>query len=49
MKLTSKQIAMALTGFLVTWQATNFDLNYRVMLSSAVSLLLAGGNPTPKK
>ena len=48
MKLTGKQVAMAATGFLVTWQATNFDLHYRVMLSCVVSLLLAGGNPKKK-
>jgi hypothetical protein len=45
MKLTSKQVMFGATGFLVTWQATNFALDYRVILSCVVSLLIAGGNP----
>ena len=45
MKLTSKQIAFGATGFLVTWQATNFELDYKVILSCVISLLLAGGDP----
>jgi hypothetical protein len=54
MKLNSKQIMFGATGFLVTWQATNFALDYKVILSCVVSLLIAGGNPskvkaTPKK
>ena len=36
------QVWMAVTGFLVTWQATGFDLDYRTVLSSVVSSLLAG-------
>jgi len=49
MKLTSKQIMFGATGFLVTWQATNFALDYKVILSCVVSLLIAGGNPTKTK
>lgn len=45
MKLSSKQIMFGATGFLVTWQATNFALDYKVILSCAISLLLAGGDP----
>lgn len=48
MKLTQKQVLWGLTSFLVTWQATNFDLDYRSVLSSIVTLLLAGGNPKKK-
>lgn len=36
---------MAITGFLVTWQATNFDLDYRAMLSSFIACGLAGAAP----
>lgn len=49
MKFTSKQIMFGATGFLVTWQATNFALDYKVILSCVVSLLIAGGNPTKVK
>jgi len=49
MKLTSKQVMFGATGFLVTWQATNFALDYKVILSCVVSLLIAGGNPTKVK
>jgi hypothetical protein len=45
MKVSSKQILMAITGFLVTWQATNFDLDYRAMLSSVIACGLAGAAP----
>jgi hypothetical protein len=45
MKVSSKQILMAITGFLVTWQATNFDLDYRAMLSSFIASGLAGAAP----
>lgn len=45
MKLTSKQLMFGATGFLVTWQATNFALDYKVILSCVISLLLAGGDP----
>lgn len=48
MKVTQKQVLWGLTSFLVTWQATNFDLDYRSVLSSIVTLLLAGGNPKKK-
>jgi hypothetical protein len=44
MKIDSKQILMGLTGFLVTWQATNFDLDYRAILSSIVAMGLSGAN-----
>lgn len=44
MKLDSKQILMGITGFLVTWQATNFDLDYRAVLSSIVAMGLSGAN-----
>lgn len=47
-KIDSKQIFMALTGFLVTWQATNFDLDYRAILSSLVASGLAGAAPKKK-
>lgn len=47
-KLDTKQILMALTGFLVTWQATNFDLDYRAILSSLVASGLAGASPKKK-
>jgi hypothetical protein len=47
MKVSSKQILMAITGFLVTWQATNFDLDYRAMLSSLIASGLAGAAPKP--
>lgn len=41
-KINTKQILMAVTGFLVTWQATNFDLDYRAVLSSIIASGLAG-------
>jgi hypothetical protein len=47
-KLDTKQVLMALTGFLVTWQATNFDLDYRAILSSIVASGLAGAAPKKK-
>jgi hypothetical protein len=47
MKISSKQILMAITGFLVTWQATNFDLDYRAVLSSFIASGLAGAAPKP--
>jgi len=47
-KIDSKQVLMALTGFLVTWQATNFDLDYRAVLSSLVASGLAGAAPKKK-
>lgn len=49
MKLNSKQVMFGATGFLVTWQATNFALDYKVILSCVVSLLIAGGNPSKVK
>ena len=47
-KIDSKQVIMAITGFLVTWQATNFDLDYRAILSSLVASGLAGAAPKKK-
>lgn len=47
-KIDSKQVMMALAGFLVTWQATNFDLDYRAILSSIVASGLAGATPKKK-
>lgn len=47
-KVDTKQVLMALTGFLVTWQATNFDLDYRAILSSLVASGLAGAAPKKK-
>lgn len=44
MKLDSKQIMMGITGFLVCWQATNFDLDYRSMLSAIIAAGLSGSN-----
>ena len=35
---------MALTGLLITWQATNFSLNYRAILSSVIASGLAGAS-----
>jgi len=49
MKLDHKQMMFGATGFLVTWQATNFALDYKVILSCIVSLLIAGGNPSKVK
>ena len=48
-KLDSKQVLMALTGFLVTWQATNFDLDYRSILSAVIASGLAGMHPKKAK
>lgn len=50
MKLDAKQIIMGLTGFLVCWQATNFDLDYRSVLSAVIAAGLSGANgkKTPK-
>jgi hypothetical protein len=39
-----KKIGMALTGLLITWQATNFSLNYRAILSSVIASGLAGAS-----
>jgi hypothetical protein len=47
-KLDTKQVLMGITGFLVTWQATNFDLDYRAILSSLVASGLAGAAPKKK-
>lgn len=47
-KIDSKQVLIAALGFLVTWQATNFDLDYRAILSSIVACGLAGANPKKK-
>ena len=47
-KVDTKQVLMALTGFLVTWQATNFDLDYRAILSSLEASGLAGAAPKKK-
>jgi len=47
-KIDAKQVLMAITGFLVTWQATNFELDYRAVLSSVVASGLAGAG-TKKK
>lgn len=44
MKLDTKQIMMGLTGFLVCWQATNFELDYRSVLSAIVAAGLSGAN-----
>ena len=46
--LNYKQITMAITGLLVTWQATNFSLNYRAVLGSIVASGLAGASTTTK-
>lgn len=43
-----KQASMVIIGLLVTWQATNFSLNYRAILSSIIASGLAGANTTPK-
>ena len=43
-KINFKQIGMALTGLLITWQATNFSLNYRAILSSVIASGLAGAS-----
>lgn len=48
-KLNSRQVMMAITGFLVTWQATNFDLDYRSILSSIIASGLAGASPKKAK
>ena len=40
-----RQISMGAIGFLVTWQATNFALDYRAVLSSIVSFALGGASP----
>lgn len=47
-KIDSKQVLMALTGFLVTWQATGFDLDYRSILSAVLASGLAGANGKKK-
>jgi hypothetical protein len=44
MKIDSKQVIMGLTGFLVCWQATNFDLDYRSILSAFIAAGLSGAN-----
>ena len=44
MKIDSKQVIMGITGFLVCWQATNFDLDYRSILSALVAAGLSGSN-----
>ena len=43
-----KQASMVIIGLLVTWQATNFSLNYRAILSSIIASGLAGANTAPK-
>jgi hypothetical protein len=48
MKLNYKAVSMAVTGLLVTWQATNFSLNYRAILSAVIASGLAGANTTKK-
>lgn len=48
-KLDSKQVLFAITGFLVTWQATNFDLDYRSILSAIIASGLAGSHPKKNK
>ena len=40
-----RQLGLAFIGFLVTWQATNFALDYRAVLSSVVSFALGGASP----
>ena len=45
MKINQKQVMFALTGFLVTWQATGFDLDYRSILSSIIASGVAGASP----
>jgi len=47
--LNSRQVLLAITGFLVTWQATNFDLDYRAVLSSIIASGLAGTSPKKAK
>lgn len=44
-KNLTRQLGLALIGFLVTWQATNFALDYRAVLSSIVSFALGGASP----
>lgn len=48
-KLDSKQVLFVITGFLVTWQATNFDLDYRSILSAIIASGLAGAQPKKAK
>ena len=46
--LNYRKVMMAITGLLVTWQATNFALDYRAILSSVIASGLAGANTAPK-
>ena len=48
-KPSYQQILMGVVGFLVTWQATGFDLDYRSILSSVVSFALGGAAPKKKE
>ena len=43
-----KAVTMAVTGLLVTWQATNFSLNYRAVLGAVIASGLAGANTSKK-
>ena len=48
-KVNLHHIAMGLLGLLVTWQATNFSLNYRAILSSVIASGLAGASIKSKE
>ena len=47
-KINPKALIMAVTGLLVTWQATNFSLDYRAVLSAVIASGLAGANTSKK-
>ena len=47
-KLNYKSATMAVMGLLVTWQATNFSLNYRAVVSALIASGLAGTGTAPK-
>jgi len=49
MKKYIHHLALAIMGLLVTWQATNFALNYRAILSSIIASGLAGASIKPKE
>jgi len=49
MKKYLHHLAMGLMGLLVTWQATNFALNYRAVLSSIIASGLAGASIKSKE
>ena len=47
-KLNYKSVTMAVMGLLVTWQATNFSLNYRAVVSALIASGLAGAGTATK-